>query len=214
MADYKLIEWRHANFTKLKEDDLESLEEIAELCSEYSYSIVAFTADEEGLDFGSPKKPSAFIKRFDKNPEIGMISVPELIISSQKEDSVANARAERIMRGMGLQIKNHKFVAGTMFMARAKLFKTWQMLPYDATDFEEFDVSHKGGTLAHALERVLGYMIAAQGYKIASYRRSKFYFYVKVMAYKIKNFIFYKRVNSKNKLHIKICKIPVYSKQL
>ena len=70
MADYKLIEWRHADFTRLKEDDYDSLEEIADLCAEYSYSIVAFTADEEGLDFGTPKKPSAFIKRFDKKLNI------------------------------------------------------------------------------------------------------------------------------------------------
>ena len=167
------------------------------------------------LEFmSSPKHIRLTLKRFEKSPDIGMISSPELIISSQKEDTSANIRAERIMRGMGLQMKNHKFVAGTMFIARAKLFRMWQMLPYDAMDFEEFDVSHKGGTLAHALERVLGYMIAAQGYKIASYQKSKLYFYLKVALYKFRNFVFYKRVNSKNKLHIKICKIPVYSKQL
>ena len=70
MADYKLIEWRHADFTRLKEDDLESLEELVDLCAEYSYSILAFTANEEGLDFGTAKKPSAFIKRFDKKLNI------------------------------------------------------------------------------------------------------------------------------------------------
>ena len=80
------------------------------------------------LEFmSSPKHIALSLNRFDKNPDIGMVSAPELIISSQKEDSIANARAERIIRGMGLQLKNHKFVAGTMFMARAKLFKTWQI---------------------------------------------------------------------------------------
>nr|MBE6544627.1 DNA polymerase III subunit delta [Oscillospiraceae bacterium] len=66
MNDLKLIEWRHADFTKMKEGELSQLEEIAELTKEYSYSVVAFTADGEGVDFGSPKKPSAFVKRFDK----------------------------------------------------------------------------------------------------------------------------------------------------
>ena len=70
MADYKLIEWRHADFTRLGEGGGESLEEIVELCGEYPYSIVAFTADEDGLDFGTPKKPSAFIKKFDKSINI------------------------------------------------------------------------------------------------------------------------------------------------
>ena len=64
MADRKLIEWRHADFSSMKEGDLESLEEIIELCSEYDYATVAFTASDDGLDFGTPKKPSAFIKRF------------------------------------------------------------------------------------------------------------------------------------------------------
>lgn len=66
MNDYKLIEWRHADFSSMKEDELVSLEELISLCEEYSYAIVAFTADESGLDFGTPKKPSAFVKRFDK----------------------------------------------------------------------------------------------------------------------------------------------------
>ena len=70
MNDYKLIEWRHADFTRLKESELDSLEEIISACEEYSYSIVAFTAIEEGVDFGTAKKPSAFIKRFDKGMKI------------------------------------------------------------------------------------------------------------------------------------------------
>ena len=70
MADTKLVEWRHADFSKLKEDGLSSLEEICEICREYSYATVVFTADEEGLDFGTPKRPSAFVKRFDKQLNI------------------------------------------------------------------------------------------------------------------------------------------------
>ena len=70
MSDYKLIEWRHADFSSMKEGELEALEELCALCEEYDYSVVAFTADEESLDFGSAKKPSAFIKRFDKKINI------------------------------------------------------------------------------------------------------------------------------------------------
>ena len=66
MSDYKLIEWRHADFTSLKDKDLDKLEELIELAEEHSYSVVAFTAIEDGVDFGTPKKPSAFVKRFDK----------------------------------------------------------------------------------------------------------------------------------------------------
>ena len=67
MSDKKLIEWRHADFTSMKESDFSSLEEIIELCKEYDYAVVAFTACDEGLDFGTAKKPSPFVKRFDKS---------------------------------------------------------------------------------------------------------------------------------------------------
>lgn len=70
MSDMKLIEWRHADFSSMKEGDLASLEEIVSLCEEFSYAVVAFTAGEDGIDFGSGKKPSAFIKRFDSKINI------------------------------------------------------------------------------------------------------------------------------------------------
>ncbi len=64
MADYKLIEWHHADFSAMKEKDLEALSELLELVLDHPYSIVAFTAEGDRLDFGTPKKPSAFIKAF------------------------------------------------------------------------------------------------------------------------------------------------------
>ena len=70
MSDFKLIEWRHADFTKMKEAELGSLEELISVCEEHPYSVVAFTADGDGVDLGSVKKPSAFMKRFDKQINI------------------------------------------------------------------------------------------------------------------------------------------------
>ncbi|MBR1605035.1 MAG: hypothetical protein IJ660_02875 [Alphaproteobacteria bacterium] len=167
------------------------------------------------LEFMSePSHIAKAIRCFEKCPDVGMVSAAELIIPDGKEDTQASAKAAKIIRGMGLPLRQRRFVAGTMFMARAKLFRLLKMLPYEAEDFEEFNPSHQGGTLAHALERVLGMMIYAQGYKITSYNNQKIRFTVKATLYKIRNFLFYKRINSKNKLHIKICKIPVYSKQL
>ena len=70
MSDYKLIEWRHADFTALSEKGLSSLEEIASLCREYPYATVAFVALSDGLDFGVGKRQSKFITRFDKSLKI------------------------------------------------------------------------------------------------------------------------------------------------
>ena len=153
-------------------------------------------------------------KQFELDPLVGMITSPELVISSVKQDTVADNKAEKIMKGMGLTLRDKNFVAGTMFIAKASLFKIWNHLPYNAFDFDEYNPNHKGGSLAHALERVLGFMIGAQGYKIVPYYKVGLGYKLKKLWYCFKNFIFYKRINSKGKLHIKICKIPVYSKQL
>ena len=167
------------------------------------------------LEFiATPENFASALSQFEKNQKIGMITSPELIISSAKQDIEADRKAEKVLRGMGLVLKDKSFVAGTMFMARASLFRLWKHLPYTASDFEEFDPTHKGGSLAHALERVLGFMVTAQGYKISPYYPISLKYRLKTLTYHLKNFFFYKRVNSKGKLHIKICKIPVYSKQL
>ncbi len=70
MSDYKLIEWRHADFASMKERELDELEELVGLVSEHTYAVLAFTANGDGLDFGTAKKPSAFIKRFGKTVNI------------------------------------------------------------------------------------------------------------------------------------------------
>lgn len=167
------------------------------------------------LEFmATPQNLQKTLSRFDKKNKAGMLTAPELIVKAIKEDRQAISRAEQIIKDMGLHLKNKNFVAGTMFIARAHLFKPLQNLSYQANDFEEFDPTHKGGSLAHALERVLGFIIGAQGYDIISYHPFLGAYFLKSILYRLTNFIFYKRINSKGILHIKICKIPVYSKKI
>ena len=70
MADKKLIEWRHADFTSFKESDIDLLDELVDLVREHPYSVVAFSASAEGLDFGTAKNPSKFISKFGKSIKI------------------------------------------------------------------------------------------------------------------------------------------------
>ena len=66
MDDYKLIVWKHANFASMKENDLERLSELCALVADHPWAVVAFSAITDGLDFGTAKRPSKFIKRFEK----------------------------------------------------------------------------------------------------------------------------------------------------
>lgn len=64
MADYKMIVWKRADFSAMKDKTLDELEALCALVSEHPWAVVAFSAKDEGLDFGTPKKPSKFMKRF------------------------------------------------------------------------------------------------------------------------------------------------------
>ena len=66
MGDYKLIVWRHADFAGMKERELDALEAVIALTEEHPYTVLAFSAGEDGLDFGTQKKPSKFVSRFGK----------------------------------------------------------------------------------------------------------------------------------------------------
>lgn len=158
----------------------------------------------------SPQALQQALEQFEKHPQVGQLSHSLLIISAGKEDKEANHRAGEIMSQMGLKIKQKTFVAGTMFICRARLMQPLKKLQLTAQDFDAPLASHQGGTLAHALERVLGWMIWAQGYKISVYNQETLKDKLKILGYHIKKFVYRKYTNSKGVTRIKICKIPVY----
>ncbi len=79
MSDTKLIEWHHANLSSPKEADITALEELVGLMADYPYATVAITAGDT-LDFGTPKKPSGFFKKFD-----GKIGILRFEKSTEKQ---------------------------------------------------------------------------------------------------------------------------------
>lgn len=57
MADFKLVEWRHANLDGLKESERDFLIEIAEAKEDYPYAVFVITARADGFET-TEKKPS------------------------------------------------------------------------------------------------------------------------------------------------------------
>ena len=156
---------------------------------------------------------SKTIAMFEQNPDIGMISHYQLVIKAAKEDRTANQRASDIMKKLGVQRKAQKFVAGTMFICRATLMSPLQKLPYEIKDFDQPAANHAGGTLAHALERVFGWLVYAQGCKIASYAPLDISGCLKILACKSSRFLYRKHTNAQGVTRIKVCKIPVYKQR-
>ena len=68
--DYKLIIWQNASFVKMKESDLDALEELCTLVEECGYAVLAFTSPDGEVDLGSGKRESKFARRFGKRMAI------------------------------------------------------------------------------------------------------------------------------------------------
>ena len=160
---------------------------------------------------GSKRQVLSNIGILENNNEIGGIGS---IYCYSEDEALYNYLLDEInvsMRKIGLKpLDTFGFVAGCMFLCRAKLLKP--LLVYGCEDFELTDGKVKDNTLAHVLERVLGAIVKAQGYKILAIKHGVFLcgFWGAI----IKRFLYQKKVTRSGKTIIKVCKIPVYSKCL
>lgn len=64
MADYKVIEWRHADLDKLRDSECEKLMELSGASEDYPHVVFIITAREDGFET-SEKRPSKLHKRLE-----------------------------------------------------------------------------------------------------------------------------------------------------
>lgn len=115
------------------------------------------------------------IQRFVDDQKVGVVSCDEVIVSSddyyERRDPDVTCRALRLAN-----VEEGSFVAGTMFMIRANLLKPIQGR-WCLKDFS--NVAHDGisngndDLLPYVLERLMGYIVCAQGFKLVDYRKSR-----------------------------------------
>lgn len=172
---------------------------------------------------------SKSIQAFDNNPSLGMINCHRLfdttrIPSLNSHLSYCIKTAKKILIKAKLKpypIKSVCYIAGTMFICRASLMKPLQSLFLSKYDFSEANRINEDD-LAHVMERVFGWCITSQGYKISdpytSFLSDLCYFpyclYCKFLLFKIKHRLFSKicrfciRIDStEKKIKIKLFKI-------
>lgn len=150
---------------------------------------------------------------------LGMIAHHHIICTQEPSDLNASSHAYTILKNMGLHTQKFSFVAGTMFMARAHIFKPLKTLNLTSADFE-LPSREYPSTLSHAFERLFGLLPLAQGYTIQDIHTPQ---YLQAMGHCLtpirkltrKNIrFFYQAKTTKNgKKIIKICKIPIWYSQ-
>ncbi len=101
-------------------------------------------------------------------PDVGMVADPRLLIHSLTDDydKEATRRLRKFLKERGLPPRRFAYVAGTMFLARAEVFRPLLGLGLRNEDFEP--AGTHVGNLAHVLERLIGYFVAARGLRVAA----------------------------------------------
>ncbi len=65
MQEYKLIEWRFANLSSMKDGDIKTFtDKIFSLKDDYPWAVFAIMTTEDGFDLGTEKRPSKLAKIF------------------------------------------------------------------------------------------------------------------------------------------------------
>lgn len=161
---------------------------------------------------GSPRRARRNLELFARHPSIGMIGAAQLIIRKPEDPPEMRRQESDIMRRLGHEHYRSTFLAGTMFMVRSCILKPLRR-HFDLQDFAPTRGDVSDGTLAHVMERVFGDLTLCSGYKIQGVgysRRFACYAWWK----RLVRLIYKRKVTRHNRLIIKICKIPVYSRAL
>ncbi len=111
----------------------------------------------------TPRSFKRCLKVLNTNPSVGMVNSYKLIIDRDFYDEDAVAILHKMLDEQNLPSLEFSFVAGSMFMARAELFKSLQGR-FSISDFDESAPTIS--QLAHALERFLGYIVYLDNKKV------------------------------------------------
>ena len=162
-----------------------------------------------------------YLNVFEKNPNIGMQAHHTVIVHHDFLDKKAKKRMKQYLIEKNLPNIKYSFVAGTMFIARASVFRDIQNLHLTFSDFPDSKGEHKT-QLAHVMERLFGYFVyknslvvrdgllkpeIEQKYHKKECIKMKF-------IYPITRFFCQKKITKSGTLAIKICKIPVFRRRI
>lgn len=169
------------------------------------------------LSFLHPKTHfQSCLQGFLDNPAIGMMAHHRLIVGQCYGDKAALRQCQDLCRKMGLPVRPFKYVAGTMFIIRAKLLRPVVDMGLGLDDFSA-PTQDKPTSLAHVLERFFGYLVYAQDFTIqdsfTDKRLKQQDNLMKPLRF-IWHFLYRRKVTRSGKSIIKICKIPIYSKRI
>jgi len=166
------------------------------------------------------EKFNQYLNAFDKDPALGMQADYHIIVHHDFYDKIAQKKTKKWLKLRNCPRINYAFVAGTMFFVRAHLFKEIQDLHLSLADFDSVKKGEHKTQLAHTFERLFGYFVYKQGYRLddslASLKVQKKYeksIYLKKKLKMLAHLFYQQKITVSGYLLIKIFKIPVYRRK-
>ncbi len=147
------------------------------------------------------------ITLFEKDKETGMIVSGKYFVDIEGDEPENSQMLEDEIKRINFKTKERKYLAGTIFLARAKVFEILNNIDIDIQKFPTDCPSHGLGTMAHVWERILTLCVFEKGYKVHTVL--DFCPCQKVLEF------FFSLKNSKDKKHkiITICGIKIKIKR-
>ena len=123
---------------------------------------------------GSRKQFQKNIHLMQMDKSVGLIGSRATLATmgcSEKDDSIL---FDRMCQNHGIPISKGRFIAGTMFLVRAKCFQRIKDMNFKSEDFNHIQQTSGRTTTAHTLERLLSRIVEIEGYKITTVRSWKY----------------------------------------
>lgn len=117
------------------------------------------------------------LKKFN-NPSIGIVCSKALLFKEKNafcKDEAQIAFTKQTKK-LNFDFRKNPFVAGTMFMSRASIYKFLQKIDLKKEEFISENKTNLGFTLAHAYERLLTMVVFEQNYKASCIKCKRKFF--------------------------------------
>lgn len=115
---------------------------------------------------GSSKQFQKNIHLMQMDKSVGLIGSRATLATMgclEKDDSIL---FDEMCQNHGIPISKGRFIAGTMFLVRAKCFQKIKDMNFKSEDFNHIQQTSGRTTTAHTLERLLSRIVEIEGYKI------------------------------------------------
>ncbi len=157
---------------------------------------------------------SRSLNALEKNKKVAMLGHYKIILKPTHDSKKFQKIMKDAFQEFHLDNIPYKYVAGTMFIAKADIFKRLQNLEIELSDFEFANKEIRDGQLAHKVERFLGLIVYLQECEIADLSRANYLQNLSIFWAKFKAFLYLNTITNSGKHIIKICKIPVWNKKI